>query len=237
MIDIHHHLLYGLDDGPNDSETMQQMLKAASSDGVRTLIATPHITPGITPFSIDLFYARLSEAQKLCDTLALNLRVLLGAEVLYSRQMARYLADGRIPTLGGSNKLLLEFPENVTFETIKEAVHVVVNHGMMPVLAHIERYRSLMLPVRRAEVLKENYDVCYQINCNSILTNKNQRISHSIRNLFQLEKIDFVASDAHDCNARRCNMNEAYDKLVTTLGRKYTDRLTGKHTTMERFLS
>ena len=114
MIDIHHHLLYGLDDGPADVETMQQMLKVASGEGVHTLIATPHIAPGIKPFPLDVSYVRLSEAQNICDTLALDIHVLPGAEILYTHQTARYLTEGRIPTLGGTNKVLIEFQENVT---------------------------------------------------------------------------------------------------------------------------
>ena len=236
MIDIHHHLLYGLDDGPADTETMQQMLKAAAGEGVRTLIATPHVAPGIKPFLKDAFYARLSEAQKLCDTLQLNLRVVLGAEILYTHQMARYLADGGIPTLGGSDKVLIEFAGNVSFETIQGAVQTVLNHGMVPVLAHIERYRNLMFPVRRAEALKEDFEVRYQINCDSVLSTNNHRINRSIRQLLQHERIDFVASDAHDCDMRRCRMREAYERLVSMAGKGYADKLTGRHTTVERLL-
>jgi protein-tyrosine phosphatase len=236
MIDIHHHILYGLDDGPADAETMQQMLKIASYEGVRTLIATPHIVPGIKPFPMDIFQLRLSEAQKLCDILSLDIRILPGAEILFTHQTARYLIEGRIPTLGGTNKVLIEFPENVSFETIKEAVQTVLRSANVPVLAHIERYRNLILPVRRAEAFKKDLEVCYQINCDSILTSNNHKADRSIRQLLQHGKIDFIASDAHDCDKRCCKMKEAYERLITMVGREYADKLTGRQSTMKDFI-
>jgi protein-tyrosine phosphatase len=236
MIDIHHHIIYGLDDGPADAEAMRRMLKAASLSGVRTVIATPHIAPGIDHFPMNVYYERLLEAQGLCDTPALNLRVLPGAEILYTQQTANHLAEGRIPTLGGSNKLLLEFPGNVRMKTIEEAVQTVLRNAIVPVLAHIERYRNLISPVRRAEALKEDFEVYYQINGECILKNNNPRANRSIRRLLQRGMIDFVASDAHDCDKRRCNMQEAYEKLVTIVGREYADKLTGRQSTIEGFL-
>lgn len=236
MIDIHHHIIYGLDDGPADADTMRRMLKAASLNGVCTVIATPHISPGIKHFPMNVFYDRLLEAQTACDTLQLNLRVLAGAEIFYTHQTSNHLAEGQIPTLGGSDKVLLEFPGNVRFETIKEAVQTALRNATVPVLAHIERYRSLIYHVRRAEELKEDYHVYYQINGESILKNHNYRISRSLRQLLQQGMIDFVASDAHNCDKRRCNMQEAYEKLVTIAGRGYADKLTGRHSTIEGFL-
>ena len=236
MIDIHHHIIYGLDDGPADAETMRQMLKAASSEGVRTLIATPHISPGIKHFPMNVYYDRLLEAQAACDTLQLNLRVLPGAEILHTQQMANHLAEGRLPTLAGSNKILLEFPGNVRFETIEEAVQMVLRNATVPVIAHIERYRNLVHYPRRMQALKEDYEVYYQINGESILNSHPFPVNRSVRRLLQNKMIDFVASDAHNCNKRRCNMKETYEKLLAIVGREYADKLTGRQSTIEDFL-
>ena len=233
MIDIHHHIIYGLDDGPADMETMRQMLKAAAHEGVHTVVATPHIAPGIQHFPMNTYYTRLLEAQELCDTMALDLRILAGAEIRYTHQTANSLAEGSIPTLGGTNKILLEFQGNVRFEAIEEAVQTVLRNAAVPVLAHIERYRHLIFPVRRAEALKEEFEVYYQINGESILK---PRVNRSIRRLLQHGMIDFVASDAHNCDKRRCRMQETYEKLISLVGREYADKLTGKQSTAEDFL-
>ena len=236
MIDIHHHLLYGLDDGPSKSETMRQMLQAAVDEGVHTIVATPHISPGIDPFSRDTIRARVEEAQKLSDEMALNICVLEGAEILFSPQTARFLAEDRIPTLAGTNKVLIEFSENVRFETIEEAVQTVLRNASIPVIAHIERYKNLISPVRRAISLKKNNQVYFQINCDTILKNNGKKIPRSIRKLLARKMIDYVASDAHDCDKRRCRMKDAHENLITMVGQEYADQLTGKHSTITDFI-
>ena len=233
MIDIHHHIIYGIDDGAQDTQTMRQMLKAAADQGVHTVIATPHIAPGIDNFPMTVFYNRLLEAQDLCASMALSLRVLPGAEVRYTHQTSTYLADGSIPTLGGSNKLLLEFTRKTKFKEIESAVQAVLRNRIVPVLAHIERYPHLISPLRRALMLKENYNVYYQVNTETILA---PRISRPIRKLLQLEMIDIVASDAHNVDKRPCQMKKAHEKLVSLVGRAYADKLTGNGQTAEAFL-
>lgn len=233
MIDIHHHIVYGLDDGPKNQETTIQMLKAAANQGVRTIVATPHFAPGIEHFPMDTYYGRLQEVQRLCRESALDLRVLAGAEVRYTHQTAAYLAEGSIPTLGGSNKVLIEFTGNVRFEAVEEAVQTVLRNGAVPVLAHIERYRRFVSKVRRVEALKEEYNVYYQVNSETILK---QRLSRQVRRLLHNEMIDFVSTDTHDLDKRRCRMKDTYDALVSMVGRKYADRLTGNGSTAEAFL-
>jgi protein-tyrosine phosphatase len=236
MIDIHHHIIYGVDDGPSDAETMRKMLEAASRDGIRTLIATSHIAPGIEHFPMNQYYERLLEAQTLCGTLALDLRVLAGSEIRYTHQTAARLAEGSIPTLAGTNKVLLEFQGNVRFEAIEEAVQAVLRNAAVPIIAHIERFPHLIHPVRHAKALKEKYEVYYQINSECFLKSHPGQINRSIRHLLKQGMIDFVASDTHDCDDRRCRMTETYEKLVQMVGREYADKLTGKHATADEFL-
>lgn len=233
MIDIHHHIVYGIDDGPKDIETTQQMLIAAAKQNVSTIVATPHFAPGIEHFPMTVYLKRLQEVQELTQTLGLSLRVLAGSEIRYTHQMAAYLAEGSIPTLAGSNKVLMEFTGKESFDTIVEAVQTVLRNGVVPILAHIERYRHFISQVKRVEAFKEDYGVYYQINSETILKN---RLHRSVRRLLEQEMIDFVATDSHDMDKRRCNMQEAYDKLVSIVGRKYADKLTGRGYSPEAFL-
>ena len=233
MIDIHHHIVYGLDDGPKDIETTQKMLKAAAEQGVHTIVATPHFAPGIQHFPMTLYYQRLQEVQALCEEMALDMRILAGVEVRYTHQTAAYLAEGSIPTLAGSNKVLIEFTGKERFETIEEAVQTVLRNGAVPVLAHIERYRHFIARVQRVEALKEQYDVYYQVNSETILKS---RMHRTVRRLLQQGMIDFVATDTHDLEKRRCNMKAAYEKLVSMVGREYADKLTGHGMTAETYL-
>ena len=214
---------------------MQQMLQAAVRDGIKTIIATPHFAPGIEHFPMKTYYDHLLEAQALCETLALPIRVLAGAEIRYTHQTANYLAEGLIPTLGGSNKVLLEFQGSERFSVIEDAVKTVLRNSFVPVIAHIERFRHLVFPLRNALSLKDNYEVYYQVNSETILKNGPQ-ISRPIRQLLQQERIDFVASDTHNLDKRRCQMKETYEKLTQTVGQAYADKLTGNNMMIEDFL-
>ncbi len=233
MIDIHHHIVYGLDDGPKNRETTQQMLKAASRQGVRTIVATPHIAPGIEHFPMTVYQQRLLETQEMCRELGLDLRILAGAEIRYTEQTSTYLAQGAIPTLGGSKRLLMEFTGSTRFEVIEDAVQTVLRNGVVPIIAHIERYKDFISQPKRLEALKEEYNVYYQVNSETILK---RRMHRTIRRLLQLEMIDYVATDTHDLEKRRCNMKATYERLVALVGREYADRLTGNGMTAEAYL-
>jgi protein-tyrosine phosphatase len=233
MIDIHHHIVYGLDDGPKDIETTKLMLKAAADQGVHTIVATPHIAPGIEHFPMTLYYQRLQEVQSVCESMGLDLRILAGAEIRHTHQTAAYLAEGSIPTLAGSKKILIEFTGKTRFSEIEEAVQTVLRNGAVPILAHIERYPHFIANLRRVEAFKEEYDVYYQVNTETILKN---RLHRTIRRLLQQKMIDYVATDTHDLDKRRCNMKAAYDKLAVTVGPDYADRLTGRGMTAEEYL-
>jgi len=225
FIDIHHHVLYGLDDGPPKRADMERMLDAAWREGVRVIIATPHVSPGLAPFSPETIERRAAEAQAYCRAVGYDMRVLPGAEMLYTYQADRYLAQGRIPTLGGSDKLLMEFSLDIRYEALETAVQNVLRSGLVPVLAHIERYPCLMRS-GAAEQLKEDNDVFYQVNADTVLTGAGFRVNRMLKRLLAQELIDFVASDAHDTQRRPCRMSEAYERLVATVGRPYADHLT-----------
>ena len=81
--DIHAHFLYGLDDGAKDRHEMEAMLDAADADGILSLFATPHVTPGIEPFDRALYRGRLEEAQRYCHRKGYALRLYSGAVLLY----------------------------------------------------------------------------------------------------------------------------------------------------------
>ncbi len=233
MIDLHHHIVYGLDDGPRDIQTTTKMLKAAAEQGVRTIIATPHIAPGIEHFPMDVYLKRLLEVQSLCESLGLDLRILAGAEIRYTHQTAAYLAEGSIPTLAGSKKVLVEFTGKTRFQEIEDAVQTVLRTGAVPILAHIERYPRFISQLKRVEKLKEDYDVYYQVNNETILK---PRLHRTIRRLLQQGMIDYVGSDTHDLDKRRCNTKAAYEKLVSIAGQEYADKLTGRGMTAEQYL-
>lgn len=108
FVDIHHHFLFGVDDGTGTQDMMYAMLDAAYRDGIRTVFATPHVRPGVCAFERTLCRERLCLARQYCRDKGYLLHVLEGTEVLLTASAVSALSGGRIPTLNGTNYVLVE---------------------------------------------------------------------------------------------------------------------------------
>ncbi len=223
LTDIHHHVLYGLDDGPKTYEEMAAMLRVAHENGVTTLIATPHVTPGVDAFQYELMMERLKEAQAYCEAMGFPLKVLPGAEILYTPAIINALMDRKLPTLAGTQYVLVEFSPNLKYGEVETAVKKLIRFGYRPILAHVERYRCLRRRGRLAQ-LREKYKVYYQINCNSLLGNGGLRVKRFARYALEEGQLDYVASDAHDVQARKCRMQEAFRFLCKHKDQRFANR-------------
>ena len=109
FVDIHHHLIYGMDDGAQTWEQTQQMLTCAWQNDIDRIIATPHAEPGMEPFPMEQLMRRIRRAQSWCDEQRMQMEILPGCEIFYTPQTVWMLREGLIPTLAGSNYVLVEF--------------------------------------------------------------------------------------------------------------------------------
>ena len=140
MIDIHAHILPGIDDGARNWEETGHLLEAAWAQGVRHIIATPHFSR-----KTDMEQLRQLKAgvRELAHRKGLELEISLGQELRYFEELPLYLEQGRALTLAESRYALVEFKPGDGFQTIRRAVRELVQSGFIPVLAHAERYLCL----------------------------------------------------------------------------------------------
>ena len=223
--DIHAHFVYGVDDGAQTYEDMTAMLDAAHQDGITALFSTPHITPGIKPFPQERFERHFRKAQNYCAEKGYDIRLDIGAELLYTPAIARYAQENELRTMGDSDMILLEFVPKTPFKEIRGAVRLMEQSGYLPILAHIERYEEMYHG--NAFRLMEEADVRYQVNCQTVLKRQGFFREREIRRWFREGIIDFVASDAHNCTFRATRMREAYEALKQEYGEEYAGKLTG----------
>ena len=223
--DIHAHFVYGVDDGARTRADMEAMLDAAHADGVASLFATPHVTPGIAPFDERLFHARLAEARGYCAERGYPLTLYAGAEILYTPAMERYASEHRLPTLADSEYVLMEFVPDIAYVELDATLGQLERSGYTAILAHIERYRCMSL--KNAYRLKEKYDICYQINCGTLLRKQRFFKAHRVERWLKDELIDFVATDSHDTLRRPSRMTAAYECLRQHVKPDYAMRLVG----------
>ena len=90
-------------------EQTRQMLTSAWKNGIDRIIATPHAEPGMEPFPMEQLTRRIQKAQSWCDEQRMQMEILPGCEIFYTPQTVCMLREGLIPTLAGSNYVLVEF--------------------------------------------------------------------------------------------------------------------------------
>lgn len=224
--DIHSHILYGIDDGPKTLVEMEAMLDAAQADGIASIFATSHATPGLQPLNPELRRARMEEAQNYCNQRGYDLEILPGAEILYTPAMEQAVRNNGLPALADTGCVLIEFVPDVDYEEMTRAVEIVQQAGHDIIIAHMERYDCLRRQ-GNARRLKRDYHVFYQVNCHSLFKKGGFWKRRFLDQCFRRRLIDFVASDAHDCVKRPFRMREAYDWLSRKYGQEYANYLTG----------
>ena len=219
FVDIHSHFVYGLDDGARTITEMETMLDAAHADGVVSLFATPHVTPGMKPFDAEKYESHLNQARRYCRDRGYNMQLFFGAEILYTPMLQQYCMEHRLPTLGDSEFVLMEFVPGVKLQELESALTLMKRNGYIPILAHIERYNCLYRG-KTAAKLKERYNVRYQVNANTVLSDQGYFRTRKIRSWFENELVDFIASDAHNVQNRRTKLRKAFSTLKKQYGQQ-----------------
>lgn len=171
MIDIHSHILCGVDDGPKTIEETKALLEHAYEQGVRTIVSTSHRRKGMFETSERVMIEQFQLARQIAKEVAEDLTLLFGAEIYYTSDVLERLEKGKLPTLNGTRYALIEFSMNTAYRDIHAAVTNLLMRGITPVIAHIERYHELE---GREDRVEELIDMgCYtQINSVSVLKPK-----------------------------------------------------------------
>ena len=218
-------MLWGLDDGPTTRKQMHALLRQNVENGVRLVYATAHAAPGLRRFDAELYRERLKEANAYCRKRDWPLRILSGCEMYYSPAAVDALLEGRIPTLGGSLYVLIEFSEDVSAARIGKAANSLYRAGYRPILAHAERYRCLVCSPARAMAVRDEFGLLLQINCETVLRPRGFFRRRFVRTLLREQAVDVLASDAHDASRRPVQMRNAYRKIAREYDARYAKRL------------
>lgn len=223
--DLHQHVLWGLDGGPQTPEQMRALLRKNVQEGIRLVFATAHAYPKLRAFDLALYRERLAEANACCESEDWPLRVLPGCEIRCCSFVPDLLAAGRLPALGDSHRVLIEFDSDVSPAEIGEAADKLYRTGYPPVLAHVERCQRLVCSPERAMDMREEYGLLYQMNSETVLQPRGFREKHFVKRMLASCAIDAIATDAHDAIRRPARMKAAYQKIAKEQGMDYAERL------------
>ena len=139
MIDLHCHLLPGIDDGSPDLETSLEMARIAVADGIVTMACTPHIYPGVYDNTGDGIRQGIEKLQKALDTWRIPLKLVAGADAHVDAELLAKLRSGDAPSLAGSRYFLLEPPHHVAPPRFADFVFNLMAGGFVPLITHPER--------------------------------------------------------------------------------------------------
>ena len=222
MIDIHAHLLYGVDDGPKTIEESVEMLKIAKAQGVNAMILTPHYRHGMFAYPgktiIEHFQKLYPYAQEI------GVQIYLGTEHHVNSMVLEYIETGRVHTLAGTYYVLAEYKHDTEFSYIKASIQDMLHHGYIPIVAHAERYMCMNKNIDNVDTIRE-MGALIQVNADAILGIDGLRAKHFTKKLLKYEWVDFVGSDSHGIRQRASNMGKCAEYLYKKYDKDYIDEI------------
>ena len=225
--DIHCHVIWGVDDGAETEEEMLKMLREAAADGIDKIICTPHVTPGVYRFPQEDFDAHYATAEEYIRSEGLGITLYRGAELLYTDNTPRLLAEGKASTLAGSRYAMIEFSPTHSWDFIKGALQKVYRVGCIPVIAHMERYPAIK-NLDQVRELRKKYGALVQINARTMTKKIPFFRRKFFDGLFNERLVDFIATDNHSMPGRETCMRAGMEAIEAKYGKDIADRLIAK---------
>jgi protein-tyrosine phosphatase len=224
MIDIHHHCLPGVDDGPRELSEAVELCAAAAEEGIETIVATPHVLRGRWPtFSRRELESRLEELQA---GVGKTPRLLLGSEYFFSHDMAEVLREGTaVFPLAAGRYVLLELPANSVPPMFNQPLYRAQLEGWLPILAHPERNTVFQASPEMLAALIE-HGLRVQITATSLTGAFGAQARHAAETFLRSGLVHFVATDAHNKDKRPPRIREALAALKTIVGEAAAQALT-----------
>ena len=222
MVDLHHHLLPGLDDGSPDLATSLQMARIAEAEGITHIVCTPHASSRYTydpvrnASLVDDLRAALSSA-------GIQMKLGLGCDFHLSYDNVQdALAQPTRYSINKHDYLLLELPDFSLSPNLGETFYELRLQGLIPILTHPERNPTLQRdPDRLLPWLRDGL-LC-QVTAGSVLGQMGKEAERFARRMLKHRWVHFIATDAHNTTSRAPRMREAADLIARRHGPEYAE--------------
>ncbi len=222
--DIHSHILPGADDGAKDKAQAIELLRQMQDIGVDKLIFTPHYCKRRE------YTKSVSEIKEIfddfvitCKNEGIKIKMYLGTEMEYSTDAVRYIREERVLRLADSSYILLEFPPYVKKDTVITAVKEICQLGLIPIIAHVERYKHLQGDFETILTLK-NIGAQLQINIRSVCACR-FKMKRFLKKIISGELADYLAGDVHLSAIEKKEFDKCCQFVIKNSSSKYLDRL------------
>ena len=186
IVDVHCHIMPGIDDGSRDITETLEMLKIAQSEGITHMLATPQGT---------------------------DIKLYQGNEILFHDEMCEELDNGRISRINGTDYVLVEFMPSDPYQYIRNSLDEIMSEGYQPVIAHVERYGCMVDDIENVRRLSR-MGVEIQVNASSITGDTGKEIKKFVHKLLKEQLVDYVGTDAHRCEGSRTPMMKECSRML-----------------------
>lgn len=221
MVDIHSHVVYGVDDGAKTIEDSIAMLEMAAAAGTTDIVATPHSDLKYQ-YDSNLVKERIAELQ---ERMGDKIRIHKGCDFhLYFDNIENCRADRSQFTINGHRYLMVEFADHAIVKGIGNVFRTMLADGITPVITHPERNTLLM--GRVSEMVQWVRDGCLiQVTAQSFTGRFGKSAEEACHRLMRQKMVHFVASDAHDTEWRPPDMREPYKAVASRYGEDVAEQL------------
>lgn len=218
MIDLHCHILPGVDDGPVEMQTAVEMARIAAEDGIKTIVATPHIKD--TFYSPAKLLALVSQLNNYLVHNKIPVKVLLGGDafaLLDPWRLKKY-------TINNSRYILIEFPHNYLPSKSREILFSLALQGLCPIITHPERNSAIM---NKPDLLFDmlNGNALVQITAGSLTGEFGHNEQACAIYLLKKSAVHFIATDAHSTDSRRPVLSNGLKHAEKILGLEKAKKL------------
>ena len=214
MVDIHSHILFGVDDGAKDIEESIELLKQAVSAGYTDIVCSSHYYIGL--YENRNYLTHFNLLQDEINRLNIPINIYLGNE--FNLDSEYFLHKDKINKINNGKYFLVEIKSNIIYSICKDFFQMLLGKGVTPIFAHVERYNQI-----RVEELIElsQMGVVLQMNLGSAV-GELPKAKYLLGNRY----IDIIATDTHKYGKRDYNIKEKLDKLKSIVGDEYFQLLT-----------
>lgn len=228
MVDIHCHILHGVDDGSGDMTDSLEMAQLAAGNGTKAIFATPHCN---MPHYFENFWStqleqKLSDFQRKLDGRGVKLKVYSGQEIYLEEGFLQLLIRNELITLNRSRYALVELDFYERADEAYKKISALVSEGYVPIVAHPERYAFVAEDKYAAAKLRQ-LGALLQINSGSISGDFGTKPKRSAESILKNQLADFVASDAHSQYSRTPDLSQAHEFVCENFSYEYADLLFG----------
>jgi len=226
MIDLHSHILPGLDDGARNTGESLEMARIAERDGVEKIVATPHLFRGnFIHEDLSIIEKKRSELSQALKENNIRVEILAGAEVHISHNLIDKIRENRENlVLGESSYMFVEFPSDLVFSGAKNLFFELMSEGINPIIAHPERNSVF---IHNPSLLYELIQMggLSQANSGSFSGLYGRRVEEAVLHFLKLNLIHFIASDSHNTHSVVSRLSEAVKVARMIIGEEETRAL------------